>query len=102
MSTDIQGFKVNYPAIEKKAYAVYKVVKHFKSYILKNHTKFILPHPAVQSLFTQQERGERRGNWMAVVQEFYLDIKPAKLVKGKGLFQLAVEDKDQGRPWVGE
>jgi hypothetical protein len=28
--------------------------------------------------------GERRGNWMAVVQEFDLDIKPAKLVKDKG------------------
>jgi hypothetical protein len=98
MGTNIQGFELNYPSIEKKAYAIYKAVKHFKSYILKNHTKFIVPHPAVRSLFTQQERGERRGNWMAVVQEFDLDIKPAKLVKGQGVFQLAVEDKDQGRP----
>jgi len=35
--------------------------------------------------------GERRGNWMAVVQKFDLDIKLAKLVKGKGLCKLAVE-----------
>jgi hypothetical protein len=39
--------------------------------------------------------GERRGNWMAVVQEFDLDIKPAKLVKGQGLCKLAVEAQDQ-------
>jgi hypothetical protein len=39
--------------------------------------------------------GERRGNWMEVVQEFDLDIKPAKLVKGKGLCKLAVEAQDQ-------
>ena len=32
---------------------------------------------------------------MAVVQEFDLDIKPAKLVKGQGLCKLAVESQDQ-------
>jgi hypothetical protein len=39
--------------------------------------------------------GERRGNWMAVVQEFDLDIKLAKLVKGQGLCKLVVEAQDQ-------
>jgi hypothetical protein len=39
--------------------------------------------------------GERRGNWIAVVQEFDLDIKPAKLVKQQGLCKLAVEAQDQ-------
>jgi hypothetical protein len=62
MSNNIQGAKLNYPAIDKQDYAVYKVVKNFKSYILNNHTKVIAPHPAVRSLFTQQEMGERRGN----------------------------------------
>jgi hypothetical protein len=47
MSTNIQGVELNYPAIDKQAYAVYKAVKHFRSYILKNHTKVIVPHPAV-------------------------------------------------------
>jgi hypothetical protein len=47
MSTNIQGVDLNYPAIDKHAYAFYKAVKHFRSYILKNHTKVIVPHPAV-------------------------------------------------------
>jgi hypothetical protein len=47
MSTNLQGAELNYPAIDKQAYAVYKAVKHFRSYILKNHTKVIVPHPAV-------------------------------------------------------
>jgi hypothetical protein len=47
MSTNIQGVELNYPTIDKQAYAVYKAVKHFRSYILKNHTKVIVPHPAV-------------------------------------------------------
>ena len=32
---------------------------------------------------------------IAVVQEFDLDIKPAKLVKGQGLCKLEVEAQDQ-------
>jgi hypothetical protein len=35
--------------------------------------------------------GERRGDWMEVVQEFNLDIKHAKLVKGKGLCKFPAE-----------
>jgi len=37
---------------------------------------------------------ERRGNWMAVVQKFDLDIKLAKIVKGQGLCKLATEAQD--------
>jgi len=62
MSTNLQGAELNYPSVDKHAYAVYKAVKHFRSYILKNHTKVIVPHPTVRSLFTQHEMGERRGN----------------------------------------
>jgi hypothetical protein len=47
MSTNLQGDELNHPAIDKHAYAVYKAVKHFRSYILKNHTKVIVPHPGV-------------------------------------------------------
>jgi hypothetical protein len=101
MSTNLQGSKLNYPTIDKQAYAVYKVVKHFRSYILNNHTKVIVPHPTVQSLFTQQEIGERRGNRMAVVQEFDLDIKHAKLVRGQGLCKLAAEAQDQANEDLG-
>ena len=62
MSTGLQGAKFNYPAVHKQAYAVFKAVKQFRSYILKNRTKVIVPHPTVRSLFVQKELGERRGN----------------------------------------
>jgi hypothetical protein len=47
MSTNLQGVELKYISIDKQAYVVYKAVKHFRSYILKNHTKFIMPHPVV-------------------------------------------------------
>jgi hypothetical protein len=61
MSTNIQGAELNYPVVDKQAYAVYKEVNHFRSYILKNHTKVIMLYPTVQSLFTQQEMGKEGG-----------------------------------------
>lgn len=70
MSTNLQGHELNYPSIDKQYYVIYKEVKHFRSYILKNHTKVIVPHPTMSSLFTQQGTRERRGNWRAVIQEF--------------------------------
>jgi len=94
MSTNLQGPKLKYPTIEKQAYVVYKVVKHFRSYIMKNHMKFIVPHPAIRSLFAQQEMGERRGISMVIIQEFDLDIKPAKIVRGQGLCKLATKSQD--------
>ena len=51
MSTSLQGVELNYPAVDKQAYAVFKVVKLFKPYILKNRTKVIVPHPTVRSFF---------------------------------------------------
>ena len=47
MSTNLQGVELNFPAIDKQAYAIYKAIKHFRSYILKKHTKVIVPHPVV-------------------------------------------------------
>jgi hypothetical protein len=47
MSTNIQGVELNYPSIDKKAYVVYKEMNYFIYYILKNHTKVIVPHPIV-------------------------------------------------------
>ena len=67
MTTGLQGAEFNYPTIDKQDYAVFKAVKKFRPYILKNHTKVIVPHPAVRSLFVQNELGERRGNWVTAL-----------------------------------
>ena len=80
MSTSIQGAELNYPAMDKQAYAVFKAVKQFRPYILKNRTKVIVLH--LRSLFAQKELGERRGNWVIALQEYDLKFKPASIVKG--------------------
>ena len=84
MSSNLQGAELNYPNVEKQGYAVFKVVKHFRPYLLKERTKVIVPHPTIRALFVQKEMGERRGNWITALQEFDLEIKPAS---GAGTLQ---------------
>ena len=50
MSMELQGVELKYPAIDKQAFAIFKVVKHFHSYLLRSHTKIIVPHSAVRAL----------------------------------------------------
>ena len=97
MSTGLQGAELNYPTMDKQAYAVFKVVKQFRPYILKNRTKVIVPHPAVRSLFIKKELGERRGNWVIALQEYDLEFKPASIVKGQGLCKIMTESMGKGR-----
>ena len=94
MSTGLQGAKLNYLAMDKQAYAVFKAVKLFRPYILENRTKVIVPYPAVRSLLIQKDLGERRGNWVTALQEYDLKFKPASIFKGQGLCRLMAESKD--------
>ena len=94
MSTSLQGAELNYPAIDKEAYVVFKAVKQFRPYTLKNRTKVIVPRPAVRSLFVQKELGERRGNWVTTLQEYDLEFKPTSIVKGQGLCKLMTEGQN--------
>ena len=68
---------------------------HACSYILlRSHTKIIVPHSVVRSLLIQKEPGDRRGKCLTTLQEYDLEIKPAKLVKGQGLCKLSAKAQD--------
>ena len=58
MSTSIQGVELKYPAIDKKSFVMFKVVKHLRSYLLRSHTRIIVPHSTVRALLIQKERGD--------------------------------------------
>lgn len=53
-----------------------------------------MPFPAVQNLLVQKDLGEKRANWVTTLQEYHLEIKPSKIVRGKGLCKLIVEGND--------
>ena len=94
MSTWLQSVELNYPSIDKQAFVVFKVVKHLCPYLLRSHTKIIVPPSAVREFLIQKELGDQRGNWLTTLQEYDLEIKPTKLVKGQGLCKLTAEALD--------
>jgi hypothetical protein len=91
MSSAFKGAELNYPAVDQQAYAVFKAVKHFRSYLLKSRTKIIVPYPAVRNLLVQKELGEKRANWVTSLQEYDIEITPAQIVRGQGLCKLVVD-----------
>ena len=60
MSENMQGPELNYLIVDKQAYVVYKAMKHFRPYLLKNHCIVFIPYPPVRTLLVQKELGERR------------------------------------------
>ena len=59
MRIGLPGAKCNYPAIGKQAFAIFKAVKLFWPYLLRSHTKIIVPHLAVKSLLIQKDLGDK-------------------------------------------
>ena len=93
-SSAFTGAELNYLEVEKQAYAIFKVVKNFRPYLLKSKMNVIMPFPSVQNLLVQKDLGEKRANWVTALQEYDLEIKPSKIVRGQGLCKLMVEGND--------
>lgn len=71
-----------------------KAVKQFRYYILHSNVIVFVPNSAVKAVLTQQDVGiNNRASWVSKIQEFNLDIKPTKLVRGQGLCRLMVENE---------
>ena len=81
MSSNFKGAELNYHEVDKQAFAIFKVVKHFHPYLLKSRMKVIVPYPSVRNLLVQKYLGEKRAPWMTALQENDLEIKPSTVVK---------------------
>jgi hypothetical protein len=72
-----------------------KALKAFRTYVL--HSKIIayVPTSSVKDILVQTDSDGRRGRWLAKIQEFDLEVKPTKLIKGQGLAKLLAESNWQ-------
>ena len=87
-SSNLQGAELNYLDVEKQAYAVFKAIKYFRPFLLKTHTKIIVPFLAVRNLLVQKDVGEKRANWVTALQEYDIEIKPTNIVRGQGFYKM--------------
>ena len=68
-----------------------KAIKDFIIYILHSHIMAFVPNTVVKDILTQADPDGKRGKWIAKFLEYDIDIKPTKLVKGKGLEKLMAQ-----------
>jgi hypothetical protein len=81
---------LRYEIMEKQAYALVKSLKDFRMYILHSHVIAYVPNNSVKDILTQPDPEGRRGKWIESMLEYHLEIKPTKLIKGKGLAKMMV------------
>lgn len=74
--------------MEKMAYALVKVLKDFKVYIIHSHVIAYVPNYVVKDILTKPDPDGRRGRCIVVLLEYDMEIKPTKLVKGYSLAKL--------------
>lgn len=82
---------MKYDINEKQAYALMKVVKAFRCYLMGAIVIAFVPSAAVKDIFSQQEVFGTRCRWINRIQEFNIDIQITKLVRGQGLEKLMAQ-----------
>lgn len=103
MSLVFEGAKLKYSTIDKKSFSIFKEVKHLQPFILKSCTRVIVPYPDVRNLLVHKEIGKKRVHWMTSLQEYDLEIKPTKIVKGQGICKMVTDSQDpKGEGWDNE
>jgi hypothetical protein len=68
-----------------------KVLKAFRVYVLNSKIIAYVPSASVKEIFIQPNINGKISKWISKILEFDLEIKPTKLVKGKGLAKLLAE-----------
>jgi hypothetical protein len=95
MSKVLHNSELNYTIMEKQAYALVKSLKHFRVYVGYSKIVGYVPHSAMKDILAQQDCSGVKGKWVSKIQEYDLEIKPNKLVKGQGLPQMLTEGNEQ-------
>eukprot|EP00253_Pinus_taeda_P033477 PITA_33477 len=91
-SKTLRDVELRYNLIEKQAYALIKSLKAFRIYILHSKVVAYVPLASVKYVLTQPDIDGKRAKWIEKLIEFNIEVKPTKLVKGRGLSKLMAEE----------
>lgn len=90
-SKALRDSTLKYNIMEKQACALIKALRDFRVFILHSHIIAYVPTNAVKDILTQSDTEGRRAKWIAIMLEYDLEIKPTKLIKGRGLAKLMAQ-----------
>ena len=78
----LQVVELKYDIIEKQVYALVKVVKEFRCYLVNAFVGYFVLTTIVKDIFPQKEISGRSCRWIKRIQEFNIDIQVTNLVRG--------------------
>lgn len=81
-SKSLRDEELRYDIMEKKAYTMVKALKAFRIYVLHSKVIAYVPTSSVKDILVQPDNDGKRSQWLAKIQEFDLEVKPMKLIKG--------------------
>jgi hypothetical protein len=58
-------------------------------------SKLMCLTPVVKDVLSQQDFLGTRGKWVLKIQEYNLEIKPTKIIKGQGLAKMLTESNEE-------
>jgi hypothetical protein len=88
MSKTLHDYELRYSELEKKALSLVKAVAYFQTYIQNSHVIAYVPSFPMNMLLNQQLSEGKWANWLTKIQEYDIEIKPLKAIKGQDLCKL--------------
>ena len=81
--------------MENHAYAFVKSLNHFITYV--GYSKIIgyAHHATIKDILCQKDCLGIRGKWVSKIQEYDLDIRPTKWIKGHGLAKMLTQGNEE-------
>lgn len=90
----LHNHEVKYSFIEKHVFVVVRSLKKFRHMLSNNRIQLLVAHSTVKDFLLNQDINDKCVGWITKVMEFDIDIKVAKLVRGKGLCEQLAENED--------
>ncbi|KAH9308774.1 hypothetical protein KI387_036685, partial [Taxus chinensis] len=90
----MEDYGVKYSFIEKHVLVVIRILKKFKHLVSKNKVQLLVFHVGVKD-FLLKDLNEKRAGWITCVMEYDIEIKVTKLVRGKGLCEKMILNKQK-------
>jgi len=84
-SKSLRDVELKNDILEKQASVMVKALKAFRTYVLHSRIIAYIPTNTVKDILIQPDSDGRRGKWLEKIQEYDLEVKPTKLVKGQVL-----------------
>lgn len=95
-SKTLKEYEAKNNFIEKKALVIVKGLKKFRHFIACNKTTMSITHPSVTKYIMEGDIAEKRADWITKILEYDIDVRPTKIICGKGLCEyIAQEFKPQ-------